>query len=44
MERAEKFLRLKSLLTQIAPGNAIEAVSRPTDEAIDREGFRKLGT
>ena len=43
MERAEKFLRLKSLLTQIAPGNAIEAVSRPTDEAIDREGFESLG-
>ena len=43
MERAEKFLRLRSLLTQIAPGNAIEAVSRPTDEAIDREGFESLG-
>ena len=43
MERAEKFLRLKSLLTQIAPGNAIEAVSRPADESIDREGFESLG-
>lgn len=41
MEKAEKFLRLKSLLTQIAPGNSIEAVSRP--EAIDREGFESLG-
>jgi endonuclease G len=43
MERAEKILRLKSLLTQIAPGNVIEAVSRPPAEAIDREGFESLG-
>jgi endonuclease G len=43
MEKAEKFLRLKRLLTQIAPGNAIEAVSRPGTEAIDREGFESLG-
>jgi len=43
MERAEKFLRLKSFLTQIAPDNAIEAVSRPAGEAIDREGFESLG-
>ncbi len=43
MERVEKFLRLKTLLTQIAPGNAIEAVSRPPDKAIDREGFESLG-
>jgi endonuclease G len=31
------------LLTQIAPGNAIEAVSRPSAETIDREGFESLG-
>jgi endonuclease G len=43
MEKAEKFLRLKTLLTQIAPGNAIEAVSRPSAETIDREGFESLG-
>ena len=44
MEKAEKFVRLKRLLTQIAPGNAIEAVSRPGAEAIDRgEGFESLG-
>jgi len=43
MEKAEKFLRLKTLLTQIAPGNSIEAVSRPNAEAIDREGFESLG-
>ena len=43
MEKAEKFLRLKRLLTQIAPGNAIEAVSRPGTEASDREGFESLG-
>ena len=41
MEKAEKFLRLKRLLTQIAPRNSIEAVSRP--EAIDRDGFESLG-
>ena len=43
MEKAEKFVRLKRLLTQIAPGNSIEAVSRPDTEAIDREGFESLG-
>jgi len=43
MEKAEKFLRLMSLLTQIAPGNAIEAISRPGTEARDREGFESLG-
>ena len=43
MEKAEKFLRLQRLLTQIAPGNAIEAVSRPGTEASDREGFESLG-
>jgi endonuclease G len=42
MQRAEKFLRLKTLLTQIAPGNVIEAVSRPAKEAINREGFESL--
>jgi hypothetical protein len=42
MEKAEKFLRLKRLLTQIAPGNAIEAVSRPGTEASE-QGIRKLG-
>ena len=43
MEKTEKFVRLKRLLTQIAPGNSIEAVSRPDTEAIDREGFESLG-
>ena len=43
MEKAEKFVRLKRLLTQIAPGNSIEAVSRPDADAIDREGFESLG-
>jgi endonuclease G len=43
MEKTEKFLRLKTLLTQIAPGNSIEAVSRPDAKAIDREGFESLG-
>jgi DNA/RNA endonuclease G (NUC1) len=43
MEKAEKFLRLKTLLTQIAPGNSIEEVSRPDAKAIDREGFESLG-
>ena len=43
MEKAEKFVRLKKLLTQIAPGNSIEAVSQPDTEAIDREGFESLG-
>jgi len=43
MEKAEKFVRLKRLLTQIAPGNAIEAISRPGTEASDREGFESLG-
>jgi len=40
MEKAEK---LKRLLTQIAPGNSIEAVSRPVAEATDRDGFESLG-
>jgi endonuclease G len=31
------------LLTQIAPGNSIEAVSRPDAKAIDRDGFESLG-
>ena len=43
MEKVEKFVRLKRLLTQIAPGNSIEAVSRPDAGAIDREGFESLG-
>ncbi|MGB8555154.1 MAG: DNA/RNA non-specific endonuclease, partial [Pseudolabrys sp.] len=43
MEKAEKFVRLKRLLTQIAPGNSIEAVSRPDADAIDRGGFESLG-
>jgi len=43
MEKVEKFVRLKSLLTQIAPGNSIEAVSRPDAKAIDRDGFESLG-
>ena len=43
MEKAEKFVRLKRLLTQIAPGNSIEAVSRPDAKAIDRDGFESLG-
>src|SRR5262245_43990563 len=44
MEKAEKFVRLKQLLTQIAPGHSIEAVSRPDVEEIDREGFESLGS
>ena len=43
MEKAEKFVRLKRLLTQIAPNNVIESVSRPDAEAIDRDGFESLG-
>jgi endonuclease G, mitochondrial len=43
MEKAEKVVRLKRLLTQIAPGNSIEAVSRPDADAIDRGGFESLG-
>jgi len=43
MEKTEKFVRLKTLLTQIAPGNSIEAVSRPDAKAIDRDGFESLG-
>ena len=43
MEKAEKFLRLKTLLTQIAPGNSIESVSRPDAEATGHEGFESLG-
>ena len=41
MEKTEKFARLKRLLTQIAPGNAIEEVSRPGAETI--EGYESLG-
>jgi endonuclease G, mitochondrial len=36
MERTEKFARLKKMLTQIAPGNALEALPRPGPEAIER--------
>jgi endonuclease G, mitochondrial len=43
MEKTEKSVRLKKLLTQIAPGNSIEAVSRPDAKAIDRDGFESLG-
>ena len=43
MEKTEKSVRLKRLLTQIAPGNSIEAVSRPDAKAIDRDGFESLG-
>jgi DNA/RNA endonuclease G (NUC1)/V8-like Glu-specific endopeptidase len=43
MEKAEKFVRLKKLLTQIAPGNSIESVSRPDAEATGHEGFESLG-
>ena len=43
MEKTEKSARLKRLLTQIAPGNSIEAVSRPDAKAIDRDGFESLG-
>ncbi len=43
MDKAERFARLKNMLTQIAPGNAIEAVSRPSAEAIERGGFESLG-
>jgi endonuclease G, mitochondrial len=43
MEKAEKFVRLKKLLTQIAPGNAIEAVSRPGAETVERAGYESLG-
>jgi endonuclease G len=40
MEKTEKFTRLKTLLTQIAPGNAIDAVSRPDAGG---DGFESLG-
>jgi endonuclease G len=43
MDKAEKFARLTKMLTQIAPGNAIEAVSRPDAEAFERGGFESLG-
>lgn len=43
MEKAEKFVRLKRLLAQIAPNNVIESVSRPDAEALDRDGFESLG-
>jgi endonuclease G len=42
MEKA-KFARLKRMLTQIAPGNALEALPRPSAEAIERGGFESLG-
>jgi endonuclease G len=42
-KRRKNLLRLKRLLTQIAPGNSIEAVSRPDAKAIDRDGFESLG-
>jgi endonuclease G, mitochondrial len=42
MEKA-KFARLKRMLTQIAPGNALEALPRPGAEAIERGGFESLG-
>ena len=38
-----KFVRLKKMLTQIAPGNALEALPRPGAEAIERGGFESLG-
>jgi len=43
MEKTEKSVRLKRLLTQIAPGNSIEAVSRPDTEVVDRDGFESVG-
>jgi endonuclease G, mitochondrial len=43
MQRAEKLARLKKMLTQIAPGNALEALPRPGAEAIERGGFESLG-
>jgi len=43
MEKVEKFVRLKSLLTQIAPGNALKAVSLPNAKTVDREGFESVG-
>jgi endonuclease G len=42
MEKA-KFARLKRMLSQIAPGNALEALPRPGAEAIERSGFESLG-
>ena len=42
MEKA-KFARLKKMLIQIAPGNALEALPRPGAEAIERGGFESLG-
>jgi endonuclease G, mitochondrial len=42
MEKA-KFAQLKRMLTQIAPGNALEALPRPGAEAIERGGFESLG-
>jgi endonuclease G len=42
MEKA-KFMRLKKMLTQIAPGNVLEALPRPGTEAIERGGFESLG-
>jgi hypothetical protein len=43
MADEEKTVRLKKMLTQIAPGKAIEAVSRPSREAAERGGFKSLG-
>ena len=42
MEKA-KLARLKNMLTQIAPGNALEALPRPSAEAIGRGGLESLG-
>jgi endonuclease G, mitochondrial len=39
----EKFARLKQMLTQIAPGNALESLPRPGAEAIERGGFESSG-
>jgi endonuclease G, mitochondrial len=38
-----KLVRLKTMLTQIAPGNVLEALPRPGAEAVERGGFESLG-
>jgi len=43
MDKTQRAERLKKMLMQIAPRNAIEAVSRPSTEAVDRGGFESLG-
>jgi endonuclease G len=43
MDKTERAARLKKLLIQIAPKNAIESVSRPSTEAVERGGFESLG-